>query len=79
MSSLIRDGEAVDVAVTDDALTVTLADGRSISAPLAWFPRLKNATAIERSNWEVIGPGEGIHWPQIDEDVSVRWLLTGDC
>ncbi|SEB45576.1 Protein of unknown function [Paramicrobacterium humi] len=79
MSSLLRGSEAVDVAVTEDALTVTLSDGRCISAPLVWFPRLKSATASERADWELIGPGDGIHWPQVDEDVSVRWLLSGRC
>lgn len=79
MRSLIRSDEAVSATVTDDSLIVRLNDGRSVSAPLAWFPRLVAATPEERSRWEIIGPGEGIHWEEIDEDISVRWLLTGHC
>lgn len=67
---------AVAVSITEDALKVTLADGREVSAPLAWFPRLLNATDHERSSWRLIGKGIGIHWPEIDEDVSVENLLT---
>ncbi|HWL93789.1 MAG TPA: DUF2442 domain-containing protein [Phycisphaerae bacterium] len=66
---------AVDVACTEDALTVTLNDGRVVSAPLVWFPRLINATARERSSWEWIGGGIGIHWEALDEDISVASLL----
>jgi hypothetical protein len=65
------------VAVSDDTLTVDLADGRSISAPLAWFPRLAHGSAAERANWRLIGRGEGVHWPDLDEDISVDNLLTG--
>jgi hypothetical protein len=68
---------AVSVAVTDDALAVELEDGRSISVPLAWYPRLLNGTAAERENWRLIGRGSGIHWPDLDEDVSVEGLLAG--
>jgi hypothetical protein len=68
---------ARDVAVTDDTLSVELSDGRAISAPLAWFPRLLNATPSERTNWQLIGRGEGIHWPDLDEDVSVKGLIAG--
>jgi hypothetical protein len=56
---------------------VDLADGRTITAPLVWFPRLKHGTAAERANWRLIGAGEGIHWPQLDEDISVESLLAG--
>lgn len=66
-----------DVRVDDDMLTVDLADGRTISVPLAWYPRLLHATADERSNWEVAGGGFGIHWPDIDEDLSTDGLLGG--
>ncbi len=65
------------VAVSDDTLTVDLADGRSISAPLAWYPRLSQGSAAERANWRLIGRGEGVHWPDLDEDISVDNLLTG--
>jgi Protein of unknown function (DUF2442) len=65
------------VAISDDKLTVSLADGRkiSISIPLTWFPRLLHATANQRQNFELLGDGEGIHWPDIDEDLSVGGLL----
>ncbi len=69
-------GDAVDVSFTRDALVVTLSDGRTVSAPLAWFPRLLSATAKERRNWRLIGRGVGIHWEDIDEDISVRSLLA---
>ena len=67
---------AQDVQVTEDELVVRLADGRTISVPLAWFPRLLHATAEQRQNWELLGAGEGLHWP-IDEDLSVSGLLRG--
>lgn len=66
-----------DVLVDDDRLTVDLMDGRSIAVPLAWFPRLFNATSEQRRNWEVAGAGYGIHWPDLDEDLSVDGLLRG--
>jgi hypothetical protein len=69
------DATAVDVTVTDERLIVTLADGRELSAPLAWFPRLSEATAEQRKKWRLIGRGHGIHWPEVDEDVSVVSLL----
>ena len=65
------------VRVTADILEVELSDGRAISAPLAWFPRLLHATAAERSAWRLIGSGEGIHWEALDEDISVEGLLLG--
>jgi hypothetical protein len=68
---------ALTVAVTQDTLSVELSDGRTISAPLAWFPRLLNATATERKKWRPIGTGQGIHWEDIDEDISVEGLLAG--
>jgi hypothetical protein len=67
---------AVDVAVTSDVLHVILADGREVSAPLVWFPRLKEAGEPQRSNWRLIGGGVGIHWPDLDEDISVESLLS---
>lgn len=66
---------AVDVTCTEDALRVTLADGREISAPLVWFPRLLKADPEQRSEWRLIGGGIGIHWEAIDEDISVESLL----
>jgi hypothetical protein len=69
------DATAVDVVVTDDRLTVVLADGRELSAPLAWFPRLLEATDAQRRKWRFIGRGLGIHWPEVDEDISVASLL----
>lgn len=74
-SAIKFDATAIDVAVTADKLTVTLADGRELSAPLAWFPRLADANDAERRNWRLIGRGHGIHWPDLDEDTSVASLL----
>ena len=68
---------AREVSVSDDELIVLLADGRKISVPLAWFPRLLHATADQRRNLELLGDGEGIHWPDVDEDLSVAGLLRG--
>jgi len=70
------DPRATDVSVDDD-LSVVLADGQRLSVPLTWFPRLLHATAEERRNWRLIGDGQGIHWPDVDEDVSVLGLLRG--
>jgi hypothetical protein len=66
------------LVITRDTLVMDLADGRSISAPLEWYPRLLNATAKERNNWRLIGDGEGIHWPDLDEDISVKNVLAGE-
>jgi pyruvate/2-oxoglutarate dehydrogenase complex dihydrolipoamide acyltransferase (E2) component len=66
-----------EVRVTDDDLVVALADGRTLSVPLVWYPSLLNATPEQRSDWELIGDGEGVHWPQIDEDLSAEGLLRG--
>jgi hypothetical protein len=68
---------AQHVDVTDDTLTVDLVDGRSVSVPLAWYPRLFHGTPAERTHWRLIGEGEGIHWPDLDEDISVEHLLQG--
>jgi len=73
----IRIPEALDVLLTDDTLSVDLSDGRSISVPIAWFPRLLHSTEQERSNWRLIGKGQGIHWEDIDEDISIVELLAG--
>jgi hypothetical protein len=68
---------ALDVRVTEDELIVPLVDGRTISVPLAWFPRLLHATPQQRSHFELLGDGDGIHWPDLDEDISVAGLLRG--
>jgi hypothetical protein len=77
MSTLVDSSEvtAVEVSCKSDALKVVLADGRTVSAPLAWFPRLLAATPKQREGWELIGGGIGIHWEAIDEDISVASLL----
>jgi uncharacterized protein DUF2442 len=69
------DPSAIDVAVSDVLLRIMLADGRELAVPLEWFPRLRDATAEQRQHWRLIGRGEGIHWPDVDEDISVRELL----
>jgi hypothetical protein len=69
--------KAQHVAVTEDSLTIDLVDGRTISVPIAWYPRLLHGTPKERDNWRLIGGGEGIHWPELDEDISVENLLSG--
>ena len=68
---------ATSAEVTNDSLDVELADGRSISVPLAWYPRLIHATADERAHFRFIGGGEGIHWPDLDEDISVEGIVAG--
>lgn len=65
------------VSCTQDELVVTLLDGRTVSALLAWFPRLAKASESEKSHWELLGNGQGIHWPEIDEDLSVAGLIAG--
>jgi hypothetical protein len=80
MNTLVDEPRAVvgeNVKVTADTLLVELSDGRTITAPLAWFPRLMHATARERNNWRFIRRGEGIHWPDLDEDISVEGLVLG--
>jgi hypothetical protein len=69
---------ATSIECTDDELIVALSDGRTLSVPLAWFPRLLSATKAERADWRLIGSGEGIHWETLDEDLSVRGLLRGE-
>lgn len=69
--------EATRVEVTDAALSVELIDGRTVSVPLVWYPRLAHATPAERAHWRLIGRGEGIHWPDLDEDISIANLLAG--
>ena len=73
----IQLAKAKRVSITEDTLSVDLSDGRTISDPLAWFPRLVHGTLEEREHWRLIGQGEGIHWPDLDEDVSVANLILG--
>ncbi len=73
----LRLARAQQVVVSDDTLTVDLSDGRSISVPLAWYPRLLHGRPEERARWRLIGGGEGIHWPDLDEDISVESLILG--
>jgi hypothetical protein len=68
---------AVSVFIDEDTLTVELDDGRTISVPVAWYPRLLHASKEERANWRMIGKGHGIHWENIDEDISVEGILAG--
>jgi hypothetical protein len=75
ISAIKMNSDAVDVETTDTVLRVTLADGRELSAPLEWFPRLRDATPEQRGHWRLIGGGEGIHWPDVDEDIAVVTLL----
>lgn len=65
------------ITVAQDALVASLSDGRSTRVPLAWYPRLWHGTESERANWRLIGRGEGIHWPELDEDISLEGLILG--
>jgi hypothetical protein len=76
-SVITTDERVLDVAFSDDALIVSLRDGRVISVPLVWYPRLLNATPAQRKNWKIAGGGYGIHWREIDEDLSTEGLLRG--
>lgn len=76
-SARLADERVLDVRFDDASLIVDLIDGRSISAPLAWYPRLLRASPEQRANWERAGGGYGIHWPEIDEDLSTGGLLRG--
>lgn len=71
------DDHAVDVSFTKNALHLVLADGREVSAPLEWFPKLRDATEKNRNNWRLIGNGVGVHWPEIDEDIAVGTIMKG--
>ena len=75
MSTLVAEVRAQNLVVTEDSLIVDLSDGRSITVPLAWYPRLVHGTPEETNNWRWIGDREGIHWPDLDEDISVENLL----
>jgi hypothetical protein len=76
-SERVSEPLAIGLEVTDDELIVSLADGRRLSVPIAWYPRLANATPEQRRKWELIGPGVGFHWPDVDEDLSVEGMLRG--
>ena len=73
----ISQARAQRVSVTEDVLMVELVDGRTITVPVTWYPRLAHGTEAERANWRLIGEGEGIHWPDLDEDISVEGVLAG--
>jgi hypothetical protein len=73
----VSEARAQQVSVTDDALVVDLVDGRTITVPVTWYPRLAHGDRAERNHWRLIGEGEGIHWPDLDEDISVDGLLAG--
>ena len=75
--AIAADERVADVSFDQDALSVRLKDGRTISVPLAWYPRLQQATVEQRNKWKVAGGGYGIHWPEIDEDLSTEGLLRG--
>ena len=77
MAVEIRIPNALNVSLTDDKLSVDLSGGHSISVPIAWFPRLLHSIEQERNNWRLIGKGQGIHWEDIDEDISIEGLLAG--
>jgi len=80
LSSLLIETRVVTVqhvAVTGDSLVVDLVDGRTVSVPLAWYPRLRHGQPEERNNWRLIGQGEGVHWPDLDEDISAENILFG--
>ena len=75
--ALAADERVSEVMITEDLLSVSLMDGRTISVPLAWYPRLLNATPDQRNNWQIAGGGYGLHWPEIDEDLSTEGMLRG--
>ena len=78
MSTAVRtDARVKEVTVTDELITFALVDGRVVSVPLAWSWRLSEATPAQRANHEIIGDGEGVHWPDVDEDLSVQGMFTG--
>ena len=76
-STVDKSVTASSVRIEDDTLTCELSDGRALSVPIAWYPRLTHGTAKERNNWRFTGAGRGIHWPELDEDISVENLING--
>ena len=75
IAALKFDSDAIDATVSNEAQSIVLSDGRELAVPLEWFPRLRDATVEQRANWRLIGGGQGIHWPDIDEDIAVSTLL----
>ncbi len=75
ISAVELDTDVVDVEISEHLLKMVLADGRELAAPLEWFPRLRDATAAQCANWRLIGGGQGVHWPDVDEDVAISTLL----
>jgi hypothetical protein len=78
MIELLEVPKIQGITITDDTLSADLSDGRTISVPLAWYPRLMSASVTERDDWRFIASGEGIHWPQLDEDISIKNLILGE-
>jgi hypothetical protein len=78
MNELLEVPKIQGTIITDDTLSADLSDGRTISVPLAWYPRLISASVAERNNWRLIASGEGIHWPELDEDISIKNLIIGE-
>ena len=76
-TKIAQAASAQNISITEDTLTAELSDGRTISIPLTWYPRLLHGTLVERNTWRLIGDGEGIHWPDLDEDISVENLVFG--
>ncbi|MCW5890369.1 MAG: DUF2442 domain-containing protein [bacterium] len=76
-TSRVEQPSAVAVRIGEDELAIDLSDGRSVTVPLAWYPRLVSGTVRERRHWRLIGSGEGVHWPDLDEDISVEGVLAG--
>ena len=74
----IQESRVQHVDISDESLRVDLADGRTVTVPTAWYPRLLHGTSEERTNWRLIGAGEGVHWPDLDEDISLENLLAGN-
>ena len=77
LQSELAEARAQRVSVTEDTLSVELVDGRTVTVPVTWYPRLAHGSLAERANWRLIGEGEGIHWPDLDEDISIEGLLAG--
>ena len=77
LQSDLAEARAQRVSVTEDTLTVELVDGRTVTVPVTWYPRLAHGSLAERGNWRLVGEGEGIHWPDLDEDISIEGLLAG--
>ena len=77
LNNRIKEAHAVNIKITTDELIAFLDDGRTISVPLSWYPRLLNGTEKERNNWCFVGDGQGIHWPELDEDISIDGLVDG--